>query len=502
MKRNSSRTNPKRSLGGFTLVELIVVIAILAILAGVGAVAYNGYIEYTHKGLDRQTVGEVMHAIELADYADPSLFGENGGAMIALTNNGVKVAGGLEGSDIEGAMEDALGELSSVKLSYDKWSGTVDPTTLSQLASISSISAYFDEVKNSGKTASYSNNIEEMWETVKNVTSGIIGEDNDYIAQTIEAYGDLDAEGQKNIKNQWANTITESGAKSHAIIAARNYSFYSYALQQSDCTATMREELEKWKTSNNSMDFIIMSFDGTAAKSNYLKDSNWGTIANRYKTDQASIDAAAFFGILDAAELAGKDLAGTSSGGRPTDEAYREAMSAYTGMVSNVLSGRVKLEAITNLATTISGEKNVIIVNANKTNGVLSLSVSPEDANPREGNNTNVDNTPDIKYITQVYASFSGKGSNRKTVVSPNVDGSGTITTIDLSTTAPNNACTVTPSSDYFTSVSLEVVDGQEFVSTSGNTITASAAGTATVKITGTEDGGETCEGTVTVIVH
>ena len=49
------------------MVELIVVIAILAILAGVGTVAYTGYIRAAHKGVDRQTVGDLIYAAQLAD---------------------------------------------------------------------------------------------------------------------------------------------------------------------------------------------------------------------------------------------------------------------------------------------------------------------------------------------------------------------------------------------------------------------------------------------------
>ena len=70
-----------RRARGFTLVELVVTIAVLAILAGVGAVAYTGYIEYANKGKDRATVGEIINAIQLADYADPTLYGTKGAGV-------------------------------------------------------------------------------------------------------------------------------------------------------------------------------------------------------------------------------------------------------------------------------------------------------------------------------------------------------------------------------------------------------------------------------------
>ncbi len=59
----------RRSDGGFTLVELIVVIAILAILAGVGTAGYSGYIKSANKNADIALVGDVVRAIETGTYS-------------------------------------------------------------------------------------------------------------------------------------------------------------------------------------------------------------------------------------------------------------------------------------------------------------------------------------------------------------------------------------------------------------------------------------------------
>lgn len=48
---------------GFSLVELIVVIAIMAILVGVAVPVYTQYIGNANDSVDKQTAGEVEHAI-------------------------------------------------------------------------------------------------------------------------------------------------------------------------------------------------------------------------------------------------------------------------------------------------------------------------------------------------------------------------------------------------------------------------------------------------------
>ena len=404
MKRNSSK--PKRRYGdaGFTLVELVVVIAVLAILAGVGAVAYTGYIEYTNKGLDRQTVGEVMHALELADYANPELFGENGGAMVILTTNGVQVAGGLEGSDLKGALEDAFGEgsLSSTKLAYDGWSGKADMSVFNKINTSTSagLKAYYD----SGKTASFANNIDDLWNTVNKMVGLMGGTQQHYVGKMIDVYSGIKESDMESFANRWTNdggirgegtfNGQAEGAAYLALSAARNYSFYWFAKDKVAGDASMAKELEDFKASIGSDGMTIMDFDGE--KSDLKTGTNstkWAEIFNSYRTTQAAVDAKAFSAIMDAAAAAAETAGlerNTEDGDHNTyysHEDLMDMMSDYVGIFDNIITNRVKVDELQELASDVTG--NIIVINARKENGALvwdDESVSPKEANPRLGN--------------------------------------------------------------------------------------------------------------------
>ena len=170
MKQNSSTEKSKNR--GFTLVELIVVIAILAILSAVGAVAYTGYIEYTKKGLDKQTIGDVIRALELADYADPTLFDNGQSYVLVSTDGGIKVVSSNSGA-LTKALQDAFGsDLSTVKLTYSDWPYLIDGEAAGNIISNakalledtnSSVSKYYDQ----DGTASYAEDMTEYWDLVE-----------------------------------------------------------------------------------------------------------------------------------------------------------------------------------------------------------------------------------------------------------------------------------------------------------------------------------------------
>ena len=231
MKQNSSQ---KRKTKGFTLVELIVVIAILAILAGVGAVAYTGYIEYTKKGLDKQTVGEIIHALELADYSDPTLFGNNPNGTVLLSSNG---AVGTTPA-IQKALDDAGIDAT---LSYEKWPGAIDAKAAANLVNDALKAFTFLDGENVNLT--YAGVATQSWDAVKDavgkvtelLSSGKFGTQVGDIENNAPALVLAAAKAASNPSDSldWVNFNPSADNKNESLpsIVARNYSFAEYLRQ-------------------------------------------------------------------------------------------------------------------------------------------------------------------------------------------------------------------------------------------------------------------------------
>ena len=485
MKQNSSTEKSKSR--GFTLVELIVVIAILAILSAVGAVAYTGYIEHTKKGLDKQTVGEIMHALELADYADSSLFGENGGAMVVISTKNTDAAGLNDENTaaLKNALEDALGEggLASTKLSYDKWSGTANMNVFAGLGNEGSqVDTYIKNLKDSenGVSAAFAEDFEQYWGAFENLVKainepgsveGIEGsnkffeEQKDKIIETlVDRYSDSTIKG--NTINNWGNFSVDGSELMNADLRlAQNYSFISY-LKRQNLTPEAREVVENYLVEhpyNLGINLLKLDEDWCPAT---LKTELSGYVTS-YKNTQAEADARAYLGLMEAAGQVRENLIAEKGAGGYTDNDFLSALNPYVGMVSNVLTGKTDLNAIKALAGDANG--SVVIISATKRNGVLSFSVSPEDADPRDGNGNGVP-PEEVKYTennTQIDWNETGDSNNltsKQTVVlkpggSVNVRGTNLGADYELDTAASTSGLTG---------------------SISGNEITINASGDAT----------------------
>ncbi len=400
----------KRKSGGFTLVELVVVIAVLAILAGVGVVAYNGYIEYAHKGVDRQTVGEIMHAIELADYADPTLFGESGGAMIVISTKNTDAAG-LDDDNtaaLKNALEDALGEggLASTKLSYDKWSGTANMNVFAGLGNEGSqVDTYIKNLKDSenGVSAAFAEDFEQYWGAFENLVKAINepgsvegiegsnkffqGVEGNIIKTLVERY--KDTENKSKTIETWGQAALDGSELMNAdLLLAQNYSFISY-LKRQDLSPEARTVVENYLVENPyNLNINLLNVEKWCSGNVKTELEKYAT---SYNGTQAEADARAYLGLMEAAAQVQSNLKEGY-----TDADFLAALDPYVPMVSNILTGKTDLTAIKKLAKDTEG--SVVIISTTKRNGVLSFSVSPEDANPR----TDGTGAGAIEYVTSI----------------------------------------------------------------------------------------------------
>lgn len=410
MKRNSSK--PKRCYGdaGFTLVELVVVIAVLAILAGVGAVAYNGYIEYANKGVDRQTVGEVIRAIEMAGYSETVPEGtgfvpvilSNGekGPVIATSDSTIK---GI----IEDSLKDAYGDLSSIKLAYDGWDSLPSAETFEKIKNGKNVQAYWSEIKdgegNIKDVTSYSGHVDEIWDIVSNMVEALDkgnlavdgveyegGKRTDYLTEMVaqtQASGNLDS-----IIDAWKNgneftSVTGMGAYLGAKLA-RNYAFYQFVQEKySDKIAeseTMKKALENVKI--NGKDYTLALSD----------NADWTNILSDYKTSgRAAIDAQAYLSLMEAVGSV------KAEGVTLEDSDYLKEATKLIGGVEPALAGDSSMLDILSTASGLLADagSSKITIYVTIENGMMKVKsapygVAPEDADPRDKSDSNVPSEP------------------------------------------------------------------------------------------------------------
>ena len=494
----------KRKNGGFTLVELVVVIAVLAILAGVGVVAYNGYIEYAQKGVDRNTVGEIIHAIELANYDDPSLF--EGGATVFITEGGVT----SHNADVDTALERALGDLSTVKLAYEGWPlegfSESEKNGFNTLMSdtTSKASAYWEQMESTGKTATFAADVDDLWEhftALKNTAYW----DADNVGKAVK----MSNEKQDLIAEIWENGTTfftpditnnvQTDKAWYALSMARNYSFAAYAEKSGNLTDNMKKELDAFKLSCGA--FGSEQVTKGKETTDTLQDSGWKDVIAAYyaDTEQLQADALGYLAIMEAANVIadGKDPITIDS----TD--YANAMEPHLGTVSGTLTkGKSALEA----AMAVTGENAQILV-AKNADGTVTCKVYPRDLDPRkDGSNVSSDgeagdSTCEKEHCTSV---TSEEGMSSIVFIKSGEHEGNSNATIDLCTILEGfDVCTITNSTSFPVTIkSVKVTSGQEYVEATATQVKAIKKGTAiiTFDVSGEYLGDQTV--TLTVNVH
>lgn len=368
MKRNSSN---RKYNSGFTLVELIVVIAILAILAGVGAVGYGAYIEYAKKGQDKATVGEINHALELANYSDPSLF--DGATTVYLADNGIICAD----PGVAKALKDAFGDLSGTKLSYLKWESALPAGQLKSIAdSLGLDGSMVDKYWDSNYSASFAGNIEELWDDVysmidlyggitgdstnlSKLVNGLTDTTNKYNGQTyrdvmLNAWkSSINDSEFKNFEDMCTDDTFQGNVGTHGILlsmaVARSCAFKAYA-EKLDLSAEARAELEAWnpvptkKIEAENVHNAYAHYDAYF-RENSVVQSEWSSIITEYQTSgRAEADATAFLGMLEAGKAVEDDLLAQDKS--VTDKDYYDALTGYVGITETIMESRDNWEEI------------------------------------------------------------------------------------------------------------------------------------------------------------
>ena len=411
MKRNSSN---RKYNSGFTLVELIVVIAILAILAGVGAVGYGAYIEYAKKGQDKATVGEIMHALELADYSDPTLFGDKPRGMVVLSSEGV--VGTTTAT--QKALDDA--GLNST-LQYGKWDNAPDVAYVKSIifSKIEEKLSYVGESDGNGGTVKigYADVASDCWDAVKQTAELMAKMDS------IESDGDLNAEAVMFVMEaamkaqghtseyEWSSfKPTYNGDTFGSALPsylARNYAFANY-LEKNYSYEGIEDDLAELRSVENLMDHPTSPTDFLTNNSG--KNEQFQAAAQAYLTNtvftkdgkaikQADIDCEAYYTFMEGMyEKYNGNLESWEEPdpSHPEDPSKKVTRYKYTGDVNGFwtdaggyIATAAQLAAMTqserdDLMKSLPDEGSVVtvVVQGRKADGSLNITTNPLEVKP------------------------------------------------------------------------------------------------------------------------
>lgn len=505
----------QKRTGGFTLIELIVVIAILGILAGVGTVAYTGYIKAANKGVDKQTVGDLMYAAQLADYANPGLIQEGGtGAMIVISEKGTDAAGGTNTEQLKKALEDSVGSLDAVKLAYMEWAGSIDGATLKSMKDSlagdkigytdANGNVLFKDENGKDATIGYAANADTLWGAVEKAAGAVAQTDsqNRTPGQFVQLMAEYTAgiSGYSNgdsVGSAWtnSNTLAQSGsneavASSMGMCIARNFAFAEYLksanISVSDSTLQKFQVTPTRDTAANDWVSEILRETETA-KVKFGDDlSTLKNAAQAYQTgvytkdgsqekySQAYLDGMIYYAMMHNVNEVSKP----DSKYDPTSDTYLKDIGGYVSIAGSVFSGSTDWASMVTLAESLndSEAKTAVVIKVSKEDGKLDFDVNPVDADPRDeatatGNSCTLEHTSSL---TVTYATRKYTASTTSVILCTKDSAYGTCQISFL------NGSSETLEADSYT---CSITDGSDYVSYANGVLTAEAVGTAILHI-------------------